>query len=133
MENNIKDMAIRHQEERRLLKEGCSHDVKDMTLTGYGSFLCERCLTIMPDDYIIEKEQEARKEDLHRRITDLKLEILSDGRIRFKRGDQNHNREMKKLLSQIIDGNEEVLQSLDEFFEGAESVELLIGDTIFCG
>jgi len=65
-------------------------------------------------------------------MTNVTLEILSDGRIRFKRGSKQHNEHMIKILSSVVE-DQEVMDGLVEFFKGSEDVELLIGDTIFCG
>jgi len=62
----------------------------------------------------------------------LTIEILSDGRIRFKRGTKQHNENMIKILSNLVD-DPETMKGLTEFFEGSEDVEILVGDTIFCG
>ena len=60
------------------------------------------------------------------------LEILPDGRIRFKRGSKQHNEHMIKVLTHVID-DQETMDELSEFFKGSEDVELLMGSTIFCG
>lgn len=65
-------------------------------------------------------------------VKDITLEILPSGRIRFKRGDKLHNKCMIKILSQVVD-DPEVMEELTEFFKGSEDVEVLVGDTIFCG
>jgi len=62
----------------------------------------------------------------------LALEILSDGRIRFRRGDKKYNDNMIQVLSHLID-DPDVMKDLTEFFKGSEDIELLMGDTIFCG
>ena len=66
-------------------------------------------------------------------IEEIELEILPSGRIKVKRGDKSHNDKMKQIISSIVDGDEEVMEQLEEFFSGSEDVELLVGDTIFCG
>jgi len=63
---------------------------------------------------------------------DIKLEILPSGMVRFKRGDKQHNEMMALVLSQIVD-DPEVMEELSCFFKGSEDIELLMGDTIFCG
>ena len=63
----------------------------------------------------------------------IELEILPSGRIKFKRGDKDHNDKMKQIISSIVDGDEKVMEQVEEFFSGSEDVELLVGDTIFCG
>lgn len=133
MENNIKEMAQRHIEERRLLQEDCPHNERDMAQNTYGGFFCKKCHIVMPDNYITEEEKKARREDLHRRVVDLKLEILPSGHIRFKRGNRDHNNEMKRIISKIIDEDDDVMEELSKFFKGSEDVEILVGDTIFCG
>ncbi len=66
-------------------------------------------------------------------MTDIKLEILPSGHIKFKRGDKTHNDKMRKIISSIIDCDEKIMAQIDEFFNGSENVDLLVGDTIFCG
>ena len=63
---------------------------------------------------------------------DITLEILPSGMVRFKRGDKQHNECMINVLSQVID-DPEVMNELSSFFQGSEDIELLMGDTIFCG
>ena len=63
---------------------------------------------------------------------DITLEILSDGRIRFKRGSKEHNDNMIQVLSKVIE-DPETMEGLKNFFSESEEVELLFGDTIFCG
>lgn len=65
-------------------------------------------------------------------MRDITLEILSDGRLRFKRGSKQHNECMIRVLSNVVD-DPKVMEKLIEFFKGSEDVELLVGDTIFCG
>ncbi len=60
------------------------------------------------------------------------LEILPDGRIRFKRGSKQHNKHMIEILTHVID-DKNTMDELSEFFKGSEDVELLMGNTIFCG
>ena len=63
---------------------------------------------------------------------DITLEILPSGMVRFKRGDKQHNEQMVMVLSQVVD-DPEVMDELATFFKGSEDIELLMGDTIFCG
>jgi hypothetical protein len=63
---------------------------------------------------------------------EITLEILPSGMIRFRRGDKQHNECMINVLSQVVE-DPEVMNDLTYFFRGSEDVELLIGDTIFCG
>ena len=65
-------------------------------------------------------------------IKDIKLEILPSGHIKFKRGDKAHNDKMKEIISFLVE-DEAVVKELKEFFDGSEEVEMLVGDTIFCG
>jgi len=65
-------------------------------------------------------------------MTNIILQILSDGRIRFKRGSKEHNESMIRILSNIVD-DPKVIEELTEFFKGSEEIELLVGDTILCG
>lgn len=133
MEDNLKDMAIRHQAEREQLKQSCQHKEDDLAKNAMGGFYCTKCHTIMPSDYVSEEEKKRKKERVHKMVEDLKLEILPSGHIRFKRGSHSHNTEMKQIICQFIDGDEDVMEELNKFFEGSGDVELLIGDTIFCG
>ena len=64
---------------------------------------------------------------------DIKLEILPSGRIKFKRGDKAHNEKMKQVISFLIEDDEVIMKQIEEFFNGSEDIELLVGDTIFCG
>ena len=63
----------------------------------------------------------------------LKLEILPNGLIRFKRGDKNHNQKLMEVLSYLVEGDEDILRELQEWFKGSEDVKVIAGDTIFCG
>jgi len=62
----------------------------------------------------------------------LTIEILSDGRMRFKRGTKQHNDNMIEVLSNVVD-DPKIMEEIICFFKGSEDVELLMGDTIFCG
>ncbi len=66
-------------------------------------------------------------------MTDIKLEILPSGHIKFKRGDKEYNNILKQVISSIVDGDVEIMREIDEFLSGSEDSELLIGNTIFCG
>jgi len=63
----------------------------------------------------------------------IKLDILPSGQIKFSRGDEAYNKKIRKVISSIVDGDEEVMKDIDAFLSGSEDTELLIGDTIFCG
>ena len=67
------------------------------------------------------------------KMEEFKLEILPSGHIKFKRGDKTHNDKMRKIISSIIDCDEKQMAQVNEFFKGSEDVELLVGDTIYCG
>ena len=66
-------------------------------------------------------------------INDIKLEILSSGHIKFRRGDKAYNKKMKEIISFVTDGDEKILKEMDNFLKESEDTELLIGNTIFCG
>ena len=62
----------------------------------------------------------------------VKLQLLSDGRIRFNRGTKEYNQNMLQILSAIIK-DVETKKKIEDFFRGSEEVELLIGSEILCG
>lgn len=62
--------------------------------------------------------------------TEISLEILPSGGVRFKRGDAEHNAALMSVLSEMYP---ERITEFEEFFKGSEDVVLLEGDTIFCG
>lgn len=62
--------------------------------------------------------------------TEISLEILPSGEVRFKRGDAEHNAALMSVLSEMYP---ERITEFEEFFKGSEDVVLLEGDTIFCG
>ena len=66
-------------------------------------------------------------------MTDITLEILPSGHIKFKRGSKKYNEKIRQVISHIVDNDEEVMRNIDEFLIGSEESELLIGDTILCG
>lgn len=66
-------------------------------------------------------------------MDNIQLEILPSGHVKFKRGDKVYNEKLREVISYIVDGDEEILREIDEFLNGSEDTELLIGDTIFCG
>jgi hypothetical protein len=63
----------------------------------------------------------------------LKLEILPSGHVKFRRGDKEYNDKIKKVILPLVEGDKEVTQQLEDFFNGSEEDELLIGSEIFCG
>ena len=66
-------------------------------------------------------------------MSDFKLEILPSGHIKFKRGNKAYNAKMRGVISDLVDGDEEIMSKVDKFLSGSEEVELLFGDTILCG
>jgi len=66
-------------------------------------------------------------------MTDITLEILPSGHIKFKRGNKEYNSKLRQVISNLVDGDEDIMAEIDEFLSGSEDSELLIGDTIFCG
>jgi hypothetical protein len=66
-------------------------------------------------------------------MTDIKLEILPSGHIKFKRGSKKYNAKVRQVISHLVDNDEEIMSNIDEFLIGSEESELLIGDTILCG
>lgn len=66
-------------------------------------------------------------------MIDITLEILPSGHIKFRRGDKEYNEKIRKIISYVVDDDEEIMRDIDEFLSGSEDSELLIGDTIFCG
>ena len=64
---------------------------------------------------------------------EINLEILEDGRLRFKRGDKGHNENMMVILTHLLGKDHNQMEELSQFFYGSEDVELLVGDTILCG
>lgn len=133
MENNLKDMEKRQQEERDQLRASCTHEEKDIAESMMHNLFCKRCGYIMPSDYISEAEKKKKQEKAHEQVVNVEFEVLPNGCLKFKRGDSLHNREMKKLICNIIDGDEYTMKELDKFFKGSEDIELLVGDTILCG
>jgi len=66
-------------------------------------------------------------------MTDITLEFLPSGHMKFKRGDKKYNKKLRKIISHMVDNDEEVMRDIDEFLSGSEDSELLIGDRILCG
>lgn len=64
---------------------------------------------------------------------DLKLEILPNGYLRFKRGSKKHNKKMMEVLEFLTEQDEMTFEELEEFFKGSEDVKLIHGDTTLCG
>jgi len=62
----------------------------------------------------------------------LKIQILSNGSMKIQRGNKGHNDNLRKFISYVSEGNSEIMNRLEEFLEGSEDVELLLGDR-FCG
>ena len=66
-------------------------------------------------------------------IKDISLDILPSGHIRFTRGNEAYNKKMRQIICFLVDGDEKIMSDVNEFFKGSEDIELLIGDTIYCG
>ena len=66
-------------------------------------------------------------------MTDITLEILPSGHVKFKRGDKEYNEKVRQVIFNLVDGDEVIMIEIDEFLRGSEDSELLIGNTIFCG
>lgn len=62
--------------------------------------------------------------------SEVSLQILPTGEVRFKRGDAEHNAALMSVLSEIYP---ERIAEFEEFFKGSEDIVVLEGDTIFCG
>ena len=66
-------------------------------------------------------------------MSEIGIEILPSGHIRFRRGDTEHNKNMKNILVDILGDSPAVTRELDEFFAGSEEVAVLFGERNFCG
>ena len=63
--------------------------------------------------------------------TNIKLDILPNGKIRFNRGSKEYNKAIKDIISAIT---EEIPDDeMIKFFSESEDIEVLFGDRIFCG
>ncbi len=62
--------------------------------------------------------------------SEVSLQILPSGEVRFKRGDVEHNAALMSVLSEMYP---ERISEFEEFFRGSEDIIVLEGDTIFCG
>ena len=63
---------------------------------------------------------------------DIKIEITPNGRLRIKRGGKEHNQHLLEILSKVID-DKATMEEIEEFAKKTEEVEVLVGDTIYCG
>ncbi len=59
------------------------------------------------------------------------LEVLPTGEIKFKRGNQEHNKALLDILSQIV--SDDRMEEIKEFFKESDKVIILEGNEIFCG
>ena len=64
---------------------------------------------------------------------DITLEILPNGYVKFRRGNRKHNEKMLEVISFLIEEDGATLEELQEFFKGSEDIELLHGESAFCG
>jgi hypothetical protein len=62
--------------------------------------------------------------------TEIELDILSSGQIKFRRLDKDYNDCMREILPDMV--GEEEAKKLEPFFQGSEGIKVLLGDN-FCG
>ena len=66
-------------------------------------------------------------------MSDIELDILPTGEVRFSRNGDKISREMLfEILENMIDDPEE-LRNIKEFLDGADDIEKILGDDILCG
>ena len=65
--------------------------------------------------------------------SDIKIEILENGNIRFGRGDKFYNNNIKDLISGVVEGDKDIIKEVTEFLKQSEDVKLIMGDRVFCG
>ena len=58
---------------------------------------------------------------------ELELTLMPTGELRFSRADKVSNKELQKLLGELSK------EDLSEFFNGSNSVELIVGNENLCG
>ena len=63
----------------------------------------------------------------------LKLKILQSGHVVFGRGNKEYNDKIKRIILPMVEKDKEITKQLEDFFNGSEEDELLIGSEIFCG
>ena len=59
------------------------------------------------------------------------IEILPSGSIKFRRGDEEHNKMLMEILPKIISTDK--LKELEKFFLEGNEIILIQGDEILCG
>ena len=65
--------------------------------------------------------------------SDVLFEILSTGEIRFNRDRMKENRELTlSIIEDIIDDPIEI-KKIKDFLDGAEDIDVILGDRILCG
>ena len=65
--------------------------------------------------------------------SDALFEILPTGEIRFNRDRMKENRELTlSIIEDIIDDPIEI-KKIKDFLDGAEDIDVLLGDKILCG
>ncbi|KKK85989.1 hypothetical protein LCGC14_2767720, partial [marine sediment metagenome] len=76
---------------------------------------------------------EERKRKLRKMTSNAILEILPTGEIRFNRDKMKENRELVlSILEDIIDDPIEV-ERIKSFLNGANNIDVILGDRILCG
>ena len=64
---------------------------------------------------------------------EIDLEILSTGEVRFRREKRREYREfLLGILSHLVDDEEKIIK-IKNFLDGAEDIDLILGDEILCG
>ncbi len=91
------------------------------------SYAWEREKFCLDGGYFEDFEEKTKK------IKDFKITILPDGKIKIKRGDKSYNKQIKNIISSLVDGEQKTMEELNCFLKGSEEVEVLLGDTIMCG
>lgn len=66
-------------------------------------------------------------------VKEIKLSILPDGRIKFKRGDKEYNKILLEILRNVVYLDSKTKENIEQFLRGSEEVKMIVGETIFCG
>jgi hypothetical protein len=65
---------------------------------------------------------------------EIELDLLTNGEIRFSRERKEECREfLLEILGSIVDKDSEEVKRIKEFLDGADDVELLLGERVLCG
>jgi hypothetical protein len=65
---------------------------------------------------------------------EIELDLLPNGEIRFSRERKEECREfLLEILESIVDKDSEEVKRIKEFLDGADDVELLLGERVLCG